>query len=108
VQRPEAEHETEGSKDVLDPVAAKPSQVEHDDERRRRRERQRRDEERPHEEWVAGNIEALAETEQRREHEQAQRRLLDVEPLGQMGDGQPDHEQDGELPGAATPARERA
>jgi len=108
VQPPEAEHEAEGGEDVLDPVAAESPQVEHDDERSGRRERERRDDERPHEEWIAGNVEALPEPEQGREHEQAQRRFLDVEAFREMGDGQTDHQHDRELPRTTAPARKRA
>src|SRR6185312_8935046 len=106
VQRAEAEHEAESGQAVFDPVAAEPAQVEHDDERRSRRERERRDDERPHEERVARNVEALPKPEERREHEQAQRRLLEVETLYEMRKAQADDQHDRELPGTPPPARE--
>ena len=106
MQRPEAEHEAEGGEDVFEPVAAEPPQVEHQDERCSRRECERRDDERPHEEWIARNVEALAKPEERREHEQAKRSLLEVEALHEVGKGQPDDQHDRELPCAAAPMRE--
>ena len=108
MQRPEAEHEAEGGKGVFDPAAAEPAQVEHEEESGSRRERERRDDKRSHEEWIARNVEASAEPEERHEHEQAQQSLLEVEAFHQMHKTQSDHKHDRELPRPAAPARERA
>jgi hypothetical protein len=107
VQRAEAENQAECGKHVFDPIAAESPQIEQDDKSSGRRERERRDDQRTHEEWIAGNVEAFAEPEERREHEQAERRFLDVEAFREMRNGQSDDQHDTKLPGATTSARER-
>ena len=108
MERAKAEDDARGGQKVFDPVTAEPTQVEHCDERGGRRARESRDDEGSHEERIAGNVEAFAEAEERREHDQGQQGLLEVEALHEMGNGQSDDEDDRKLPGPATPARERA
>ena len=95
VKRTEPEHEAHGGEHVLDPVAAEPAQVEHDDERCGRRQCKQRDDERTRaDNGSPGTSNRFRNRIERREHEQAERGFLEVEALGEMRHGQTDHEDD--------------
>ena len=105
VKRTEPEQEAHRGEHVLDPVAAEPAQVEHDDERCGRRQCEQRHDERTCRQRIAGHVEPLPEPIERRQHEQAERGFLEVETLGEMRHGQTDDEDDAELPGTPPPPR---
>ena len=72
-----------------------------------RSQREHSEHERP-EVRVTRHVEMLAAGDQSHEQRRAHAGLLSVEPLQQMGDGDPRNEHDRELPGAALATTERA
>jgi len=108
VKRTETEQEARRGEHVLDPIAAEPAQVEHDDERCGRRQCKQGHDERTCRQRIAGHVEPLPEPIERRQHEQPERGFLEVETLGEMRHGQTDDEDDAELPRTPPPPGERA
>ena len=107
MQRSHAEDDRDRGQRILPPVPGKPSSFELQRKGGKREERCGGGEQRTDRAWVARHVETFAVAHERSEQEQAERSLLDVEPLGQMGQRDPDHERDRELPCAPPAACEQ-
>ena len=99
----QAEERIAGARRELDPAQLRPA-----GERAHPRERGAEPQQRPDARRVAGNLEAAAPANERREQEERDRRLLEVQALREVRCGGSDDDRDGELPGAPPPFGERA
>jgi hypothetical protein len=83
------------------------AQLFRDDDRRDACERRSEPEQRPDARRVAGHVEAMPPPNERREQQQGDDRLLEVEALREMRDGRGEDDRDRELPGPPPALRER-
>jgi hypothetical protein len=100
MQGAERQHDREGRERVGEPVH-RAAGLQGERPAGRRSEREPGRERRPELHRLARDVEALPEPDQRGEQEEARRGLLDVEPLGEVGERDRHDEGDPELPRAA-------